>query len=246
MNKRSSMPQPSADSRAATMAPSRLTLRILVVDVARQAMPLASLYYLHGTIASYLLLTAFNLALGLMFIVGTTRDRGDVTTVDPRSRWLVMRLIAIVVVAAFLAFVAAFIMIPIVMPALMLGWSAGVEWTPVFSQKGVLASAAFMALMAAIRYQTLFEQRTTPGAKGQPSRVAPVVGDLDEDRKRSLAGYAAQVTLIATYVVMCFVLLQFNGWGLYAFPPFYTALLIFYDARPDIARRILPQLWTRK
>lgn len=56
----------------------------------------------------------------------------------------------------------------------------------------------------------------------------------------------AQVILIASYIVMCFVLIEFRGWGRYAFPPLYAALLIFYDTRRDIARRILPQLWQRK
>jgi hypothetical protein len=218
----------------------------LVVNVGRHALPLVSLYFLHGTPESFLLLTAFNLALGLMFIVGTTRDRGDVTTVDPRSRWLVMRTIAIVVVAAFLAFVAAIIAIPIFMPALVLGLSAGVDWNAVLSDRNVLLPAAFMALFAAARYQNMFEERTTTGAHGQPSRANPVVGDLDQDRKRSLADYAAQVTLIATYIAISIVLIEFGGWGIQAFAPLYTAMLIFYDARPDLGRKIFPDLWQRK
>lgn len=48
------------------------------------------LYYRDGSIPAYLLLTAFDLALGLVLIVGTTRDRGNPTTVDPRAtvEWL--------------------------------------------------------------------------------------------------------------------------------------------------------------
>jgi hypothetical protein len=34
--------------------------------------------------------------------------------------------------------------------------------------------------------------------------------------------------------------------GLFAFPAIYTALIIFYDLRPDMARRILPDLWNRQ
>lgn len=218
----------------------------LLVNVARHSLPLVSLYVLHGSIASYLLLTAFNLALGLMFVVGTTRDAGDVTTVDPRSRWLSMRLLSIVIVAAFLAFVAAFIMIPVFMPALLLGLASGVDWWLVLTQNSVFIPAAGIALLAAVRYQELFEARTTPGDHGVASRKLPAVGDLRQDRKQSLAAYAAQVTLIATYVAVCVLLLEFGGWGLYAFPPLYTALLIFFDARPDIGQRIFPELWQRK
>jgi hypothetical protein len=220
--------------------------KTLIVDIGRHALPLVSLYFLHGTAESFLLLTAFDLALGLMFIVGTTRAQGDVTTVDPRSRWISMRTIAIVIVAAFLAVVAAFIAIPIFVPALLLGWAAGIDWWAVIAQRNVLGPIAFMALLAAARYQNLFEERTTTGAQGQPSRANPAVGDLQQDRKRSLADYAAQVTLIATYVFLCFVLIEFGGWGLYAFPPLYTAMLIFYDVRPDIGRRIFPEFWQRK
>jgi len=34
--------------------------------------------------------------------------------------------------------------------------------------------------------------------------------------------------------------------GLYALPILYTALLVFYDARPDLARRIFFKLWREK
>ncbi|MEO8459505.1 MAG: hypothetical protein ABI451_03160, partial [Dokdonella sp.] len=246
MGKHSDTLQAPADPAPVAIAVPRTTAMHLLVDVARHALPLLSLYFLHGSIASFLVLTAFNLSLGLMFVVGTTRDAVDVTTVDPRSRWLVMRAISVVVVAAFLAFIAAFIMIPIVMPALMLGWSSGIEWTTVLNQKDLLVPIAGMALLAAVRYQELFEERTTLGDQGAPSRKLPVVGNLQQDRRQSLAAYAAQVTLIATYVAVCFLLIEFGGWGLYAFPPLYTAMLVFYDARPDIGERIFPQLWQRK
>jgi len=217
----------------------------LAVSIGRHALPLVSLYVLHGTIASFLLLTAFNLALGLMLIVGTTRETSDPTSVDPRSRWAVMRLIAVLVIAAMLAVVAAIIAIPIAMPAVLLGVSAGVDWMSLLAQKNMLAPAALMALLAALQAQVLFEERTTPGARGPASQAAPVVGDLAQDRRRSLAANAAQVTLIATYVFVCVILLEFGGWGLFAFPLLYTALLVFYDAYPDIAQRIFPELWRR-
>jgi len=223
-----------------------INLRTLALDLGRHALPLVSLYCLHGNAETFLLLTAFNLALGLMLIVATTRDRGDMTTVDPRSRWLVMRWTAVVFNAAFFAALAAFIMFPIFIPAFLLGLRAGVDWSALLAQNSVWIPAAGMSFLASVRFQDLFEARTTPGAKGQPSRANPVVGDLTTDRRRSLADYAAQVTLIATYVFVCFALIEFGGWGLYAFPPIYTAMLIFFDARPDIGKRVLPKLWERQ
>ena len=75
-------------------------------------------------------------------------------------------------------------------------------------------------------------------------RANPFVGDLATDRKRSLADYAAQITLIATYFVVCLVLIEFVG--LYAFLPLHSAMLIVYDARPDIGKQIFPKLWERQ
>lgn len=224
----------------------QVSYRSLAFDIGRHALPLVSLYFLHGTAETFLLLTAFNLSLGLMLIVGTTRDRGDVTTVDPRSRWFIMRWIAVLFNAAFLALISAFIMLPIVFPGCLLGLSAGVDWSELLARKSIWIPVVGMSLLASSRYQELFEARTTPGARGQPSRANPIVGDLEQDRSRSLADYAAQVTLIATYVFVCYMLIEFGGWGLYAFPPLYTAMLIFFDARPDIGKKIFPKLWQRQ
>jgi hypothetical protein len=230
---------------ASVTVATRLSAKNLAAAIGRHALPLVSVYVLHGTTASFLLLTAFNLALGLMLIVGTTRQTSDPTGVDPRSRWAVMRWIAVLLIAVMLALVAAIIAIPIAMPAVLLGLAAGVDWMSLLAQKNLLVPAAFMALLAAMQAQILFEERTTPGARGPASQAAPVVGDLAQDRRRSLAAYAAQVTLIGTYVFVCVLLLEFGAWGLSVFPLLYTALLVFYDARPDIAQRIFPQLWGR-
>ena len=78
---------------------------------------------------------------------------------------------------------------------------------------------------------------------GSPTHAAPVIGNLEQDRKRSMAANAAQATLIATFVLLCYLLIHFGRWGFYAFPIFYAALLVFYDARPDLAQRIFPKLW---
>ena len=103
-----------------------------------------------------------------------------------------------------------------------------------------------MSLLAAARAQGAFEATTTPGRRGEPSREGPVIGNLEQDRKRSLADNAAQVTMIATFVLLCYLLLAFGRWGMYTLPILYAALLVFYDARPDIAQQIFPRLWQEK
>ena len=214
---------------------------MIVIDVWRHAMPLVPLYFLHGNIASYLLLTAFDLSLGLMLIVGTTRDRSDPTTVDPRSRWLIARLAAVLLIAIFLAIVAAIITIPIGMPAFFLGLSAGVSWQVVLSQPGFWTWVAVMSLLAGIRAQGWFESTTSP--IGGSVHAGRVIGNLDEDRQRSMAANAAQVTLIGTLIALSYALLALGRWGIDVLPILYSSLLTFYDARPDVAERIFPALW---
>ena len=218
----------------------------IVADVVRHVLPLLPLYLLHGNFASYLLLTAFDLSLGLMWIVGTTRERSDPTSVDPRSRWLVMRLLAVLAIAVFLALVAAIVAVPIASPAFIFGLSAGVDWWATVSDKRFWIPVVWMSLLAAARAQGAFEATTTPGQRGEPSRAGPVIGNLEQDRKRSLADKAAQVTLIATFAGLCYLLINFGRWSLYALPILYTALLVLYDARPDLARQIFPKLWREK
>ena len=121
--------------------------------------------------------------------------------------------------------------------------STGVDLWATVSDKNFWIPVVGMSLLAAARAQGAFEATTTPGHRGQPSREAPVIGNLEDDRKRSLADYAAQVTLIATFAGLCYVLITFGRWGMNALPIIYAALLVFYDARPDIARQLFPKLW---
>src|SRR6476620_507405 len=104
----------NAEEVMATGAPR---LPAIAVDELRHAVPLVPLYRRRGNIPSYLLLTAFDLSLGLMLIVGTTRDVRDPTTVDPRAAWLISRLTAVLVLAVFLGLVAAVLTIPLSIPA---------------------------------------------------------------------------------------------------------------------------------
>lgn len=215
----------------------------ILVDAVRHGLPLASLYLYDGSFENYALLTAFDLSLGLMLIVGTTRDRTDPTSVDPRSRWLIMRVTSVLALAIFLALFAAIVALPVAAPVLLLGLAFGVDWQATASSHMFWIPAAGMSLLAAARAERAFEATTTPGAPGQPTRKGPIVGDLEKDRKSSLAAYAAQVTLIATFALLCYVLIVFGRRGLYALPILYAVLLVFYDARPDIAQRIFPKLW---
>ena len=59
------------------------------------------------------------------------------------------------------------------------------------------------------------------------------------------AAYAAQVTLIGVYVGLAYGLSVIGGFGLFIFPVLYAALLVFFDARPDIGQGIFPNLWRK-
>ncbi len=220
--------------------------RAIVLDVVRHALPLLPFYSMEGSSTSYLLLTAFDLALGLMLIVGTTRDAKDRTTVDPRAALLISRIIATLVLAVFFGIVAAILTIPLGMPAFIFGLATGVDWHALATRPGFLISAAAMMLMTGIRAQISFESVTVVGERGTAPQAAPVLGDLEQDRRHSKAAYAAQVTLIGTYVALSYGLSIFGPRGFYVFPALFASLLIFYDARPDIGQRLFPELWRER
>ncbi|HMJ05789.1 MAG TPA: hypothetical protein VK474_05990, partial [Chthoniobacterales bacterium] len=209
----------------------------------RHALPLVLFYFWRGNVTSYLLLTAFDLSLGLMLIVGTTREKSDPTTVDPRATWLISRVSAVLVLAVFLGGVAAVISIPLFMPAVIAGFATQVDWGAFLARPGFWISAAGMALLTGARAQISFESVTTPGTIGTSPQAAPVIGDMAADRRHSKAAYAAQVTLIGTYVALVYGLSIFGRSGFFIFPALFAALLVFYDARPDIGQRIFPDLW---
>jgi hypothetical protein len=212
-------------------------------DLARHAAPLVSLYFLDGSVPRYLLLTAFNLSLGLMLIVALTRASTDPTTVDPRATSLPARLSAVVILSLFLAVVAAIITVPIFSAGFIFSLHDGVEWSEILLHKNFWVMVAFISLIAGLRAQLGFESTTVVGRQGTSLHAAPVTGDIAQDRKRSKADYAAQVTFIATFIFLCFAMTYFGGWGFYLLPVAYTALLIFYDTRPDIGRKLFPELW---
>ncbi|MGH8095580.1 MAG: hypothetical protein ACREIF_19285 [Chthoniobacterales bacterium] len=231
------------DDVEAVMSRSGPRLGAIALDLLRHALPLVPFYLLHGSSTTYLLLTAFDLSLGLMLIVGTTRDAKDPTTVDPRAAWLISRLTAALFLAVFLGLVAAVLTIPLGLPAFIFGWATGVDWHALVFHPGFWIPAAVMMLATGASAQRSFESVTTVGKRGASAHAAPIDGDLEGDRRHSKAAYAAQVTLIATYAALAYGLSIFGRRGFFAFPALYSALLVFYDARPDVGQSVFPKLW---
>jgi hypothetical protein len=219
--------------------------KVILADAVAHAAPLILFYRAQGSVQGYLLLTAFDLALGLILIVGTTRDPKDPTTVDPRAAWLSARIAAALIQGVFLGVVAAFLLIPLAMPAFIFGMEAHVDWVALVTRPGFYLTVAFMMLSAGVRAQLRFEATTRVGERGTSLHAGPVVGDLARDRRNAQAAYAAQVTLIGVYLLLCFLLIHFGRNGLYIFPALYASLLIFFDARPDIGQRIFADLWPK-
>jgi hypothetical protein len=219
--------------------------KVMLVDAVAHAAPLIFFYRAQRSVQGYLLLTAFDLALGLMLIVGTTRDPKDPTTVDPRAAWLSSRIVAALILGVFLGVVAAFLLIPLGMVVFISGMEAHVDWVELVTRPGFYLTVAFMMLSVGVRAQLCFEATTRVGERGTSLHAGPVVGDLARDRRNAQAAYAAQVTLIGAYLLLCFLLIHFGRDGLYIFPALYAALLVFFDARPDIGQRIFPDLWPK-
>jgi hypothetical protein len=184
--------------------------RMILADAVAHAVPLIFFYRADGSVQGYLLLTAFDLALGLMLIVGTTRDPNDPTTVDPRAAWVSARIAAALIQGVFLGVVAAFLLIPLGMPAFISGMEAHVDWIDLVTRPAFYLTVAFMMLSVGVRAQLRFEATTRVGERGTSLHAGPVVGDLGRDRRNAQAAYAAQVTLIGVYLFLCFSLLHFS------------------------------------
>src|SRR6476646_1924351 len=206
-------------------------LKAIGLDAVRHALPLVPLYFYHGSVPVYLLLTAFDLALGLMLIVGTTRDAKDPTTVDPRAAWFISRMTAALVLAGFLGGVAAILTIPLGMPTFISGMHAQVDWMALVTEPGFYLPVVLMAVSAGVRGQLQFEATTRVGERGTSLHAGPIVGDLARDRRMAKAAYAAQVTLIGVYVALAYGLSAFGLRALFILPVLYAALLVFFDAR---------------
>jgi hypothetical protein len=253
MGRDASASQPDEDGATDVVRIPRASPLNIVADVVRHAIPLVPLYVFNGSLLGYMLLTTFDLAMGQVLIFNTTpgpvdpaRGRGTMRTVDPRSRWLISRILSVIVEGAMFAIEAAVISVPIAGPAWIFGIVTSMNVSEVMSQRGFWIPVVAMALIAAARFQGAFESWTVPVHQGAPDPKIPVSGDVVAERRHSLAASAAQLTLIATFMALCYALVTFGRSGLYALPILFAILLVFYDARPDIAQRILPALWRKK
>ena len=52
-----------------------------------------------------------------------------------------------------------------------------------------------------------------------------------------------RIKAIGVYVALAYGLSVIGRFGLFIFPVLYAALLVFFDARPDIGQRIFPDVW---
>lgn len=234
----------SHDDIAPARGPAQgVAIRNVVLDTTRHGLPLLALYLLNRSIPSYLLLTAFNLALGLMFILVTVRDPSDMTSVDPRSRWPIMRLADLLFTTLVLVVFAVPITAPLAGLAFYFGLFGDVDWQAVIFRKQFLMLAGGAALIAGGRALLAFDANVVVGTAGGSRHDAAVIGNIAEDRSRSKGAYAAQLTLIATFIVLCCVMLTLGSDAHYALPIIYSLLVVFYDTRPDVARQIFPKLW---
>jgi hypothetical protein len=129
------------------------------------------------------------------------------------------------------------------MLAFISGMQAGVDWMALVAGPGFYLPVVFMTLSAGVRAQLQFEAVTNVGERGTSLHAGPIVGDLERDRRMAKVAYAAQVTLIAVYLALAYGLSVVGGRGLFVLPVIYAALLVLFDARPDIGQRIFPDLW---
>ena len=214
---------------------TRVPVARLAVDAVRHVLPLLPLYIHNGELPSYAVLTAFDLALGLMLIVGTTRDRGDVTR-DGGSALATVRarLLAVIAVAIFRAIFSAVVALVLTVATAMLAGSSsdvdGVDWRALAADRGSPTPIAVMALVAGARASARVRGATTPGERGTTTDGLPASANLEGDRRRSLVAYAAQVTLIGTYVALSYALTVFGGSG-------YAALPVVFAGAPHVLRR---------
>jgi hypothetical protein len=129
------------------------------------------------------------------------------------------------------------------MLAFISGLQAQVDWMALLTRPGFYLPVVVMAVSAGVRAQLRFEAVTKVGERGTSLHAGPILGDLARDRQTAKAAYAAQVTLIGVYLALAYGLSVVGERGLFVFPVLYAALLVFFDARPEIGQRIFPGLW---
>lgn len=218
----------------------------LLLDLVRHATPVVEFYVFGGAIERYALLTAFDLALGLIVIVATTRSASDPAFVDPRSRSLQAQGASVAILTLLFGAVALIVAMPIGMPAFMWSLSHGLDWKDLLMSQGLWTQVVVMSGSAALRSHLAFTATTAVKGELPVEDAAARSAAIDVSAERSRAANAAQVTLIATFVGLCYVLMSLPGDKvLNLLPALYSAMLAFYDARPDIGERIFPELWRK-
>lgn len=222
----------------------------LIFDLVRHAVPVIEFYAFGGMIERWALLTAFDLALGLITIIGLTRSVSDPTSVDPRSRALPAQFVSVVILTLLFGAVALVVALPIGLPAFIWSLSHGLDGKALLTSPALWTQLAMMSASAALRAHLEFTATTS--VRGDDRADDADSADdaairraaITENRERSRAANAAQVTLIATFVGLCYLLMSLPGERvLYLLPAVYAAMLTFYDARPDIGERLFPELW---
>ena len=232
----------------------------LILDLVRHAVPLAQFYLFGGAIERWALLTAFDLALGLVAIVATTRSMDDPGTVDARSRTLAAQAASVAILTLLFAAVALVVAMPIGLPAFIWSLSHGLDWQTLLTSPALWTQVVLMSGSAALRAHLAFTATTSvrgelPAVDAKTAKHADADdeedaaarrAEVDSSRERSRAANAAQVTLIATFVGLCYLLMDLPGERvLLLLPALYSTMLAFYDARPDIGERLFPELWRK-
>jgi hypothetical protein len=207
-------------------------------SVARHGLPLAALYLSGAKAASYLLLTAFDLSLGLVAIVALKSGaKLDVARLA-RGSWI----IDIPVMAVVFAIAAAVLTLPIGALLILYGVDVSLDWASILFSRSFSIAVGLMAFFAGAHgyfVQAHRARRAPPSTAADPR---PVEDSTDGTARRLQADYAAQVTLIATFFLLCW---DFGRPMFYAVPPLYAAVLVLYDMRPDFAEELLPTLWPK-
>lgn len=218
----------------------------LLLDLVQHATPVVEFYFFGGVLERYALLTAFDLALGVIVIVALTRSASDAAIVDPRSRSLPAQAASVAILTLLFGGVALIVAVPIGMPAFIWSLSHGLDWKELLVSPGLWTQLAVMSGSVALRAYLAFTATTAVKGELPVEDAATRSAAIEESGERSRAANAAQVTLIATFVGLCYVLMSLPGDRvLNLLPAVYSGMLAFYDARPDIGERIFPELWRR-
>lgn len=188
----------------------------VLAAVARRAQPLL-LLWLYGGIEAWLVLTLFDLCLGLAAIPLAVLVRAVAPTVaDSPAATLDQRVTAV----ALMAFLAACFVVPFGMPLVFLGAAADVAWRAALERPGFWASAGVCVLLA-----------------GRGLLAMPRTGAVPEPAAAQSA-VALQMALLVGFYALVLATAAAGRPALVALPPAFAAVLVVHDLRPDLLRRI--------